>query len=92
MKLDPEFLLQEVGGEALLVPVGAAAGRFHGVVRLNETAAFLVEKLQNDTTSEALTEALAAEYDGTAEQFAEAVRRTLEQLRAADALIEQERI
>lgn len=88
MKLDPEFILQEVGGEAVLVPVGGASERFHGVVRLNETAAFLAKALQNDTTAGALIEALAAEYEGTREQFAASVEQTLAVLREANAIIE----
>ncbi len=88
MKLNPDFILQEMGGEAVLVPTGEAAKRFRGIVRLNETAAFIVERLRDDTDAEALVDALAAEYEGTREQFARSVELTLTQLREIGALIE----
>ena len=88
MKLDPNFVLQDIGGEAVLVPTGDAGEAFHGVVRLNETAAFLVRALQKEKAPDALVEALGEEYDGTAEQHAQAVETTLAKLREVGALIE----
>ena len=88
MKLNSEFILQEIGGDALLVPVGKSAEAFHGLIRLNETAAFLVKKLQKESSTEALIKALSEEYEGTAEQFEKSVETTLSKLREAGALIE----
>ena len=42
MKLIEGLVVMETAGETIAVPTGAAAERFHGVVRLNETAAVLV--------------------------------------------------
>lgn len=88
MKLNSEFILQEIGGDALLVPIGQAGERFHGLIRLNETAAFIVRRLQNETDPAALIAAMGEEYDGTAEQHAGAVQTTLSKLREVGALIE----
>ena len=88
MKLNPDFIMQEIGGEAMLVPIGAAAEKFRGLVRLNETAAFIVRRLQNETDPAALIAAMGEEYDGTAEQHAGAVQTTLSKLREVGALIE----
>ena len=52
-----------MGDETVLVPVGEDGEHFRGIVRLNETAAFIVERLQNDTTEDAITDALCAEYE-----------------------------
>ena len=88
MKLNPEFIMQEIGGDALLVPVGKSAEAFRGLIRLNETAAFLVKKLQNESSPEALVKALGEEYEGTAAQFEQSVETTLSRLRETGALIE----
>lgn len=88
MRLNPEFLFQRIDDEGVLVPVGRAAERFSGMVRLNGTAAFLAEKLREETTPEALRAALEEEYDGTPEQFAASVETTLATLREIGALIE----
>ena len=88
MKLDPEFLMQDVGGEAILVPTGSAAEKLHGIVQLNETAAFIAEMLRRETTPEAIVLALDKEYEGTREQFTQAVNETLSRLREAGAIVE----
>ena len=88
MKLKQNFTVVEVGGEMVAVPVGEAAERFRGIIRLNETAAFIVKRLQEETTREALIEALSEEYDGPREQLASGVDGVLEQLRSCGALEE----
>ena len=88
MKLSDEFLLTPMGESYVLVPVGRAADRFHGVVKLNETAAFIVRQLQTETDAAQIVDALAAEYKGTREQFAADVEAILAQLRKIDAICE----
>ena len=88
MKLSDEFLLTPMGERYVLVPVGRAADRFHGVVKLNETAAFIVRQLQTETDTARIVDALAAEYNGTREQFAADVEAILAQLRKIDAICE----
>lgn len=88
MKLNPDFIMQELGRNTILVPVGAASLRFRGVVRMNGTAAFLARLLQTETSPAALAEAMEAEYEGTTAQFEQAVSTTLDTLREVGALIE----
>ena len=88
MKLSDEFLLTPMGESYVLVPVGRAADRFHGVVKLNETAAFIVRQLQTETDAAQIVDALVAEYKGTREEFAEDVEAILAQLHSIDALCE----
>ena len=38
MRLDPNYVIQPVGDEWVLVPTGDTASKFHGIVRLNATA------------------------------------------------------
>lgn len=63
MKVKEDFLLREVAGCYVVVPVGKATVDFNGMVNLNETGAFLWKRLQEDTTKEALVDAIVKEYD-----------------------------
>lgn len=88
MKLNPEFLMQQIGDNAVLVPVGNAGQKFHGIVQLNSTAAFIVGCLTKDTDEDAIKAALTKEYDGTDKDFAESIKETLKKLRECGALLE----
>lgn len=63
MRRSADFLLSEVAGTSVIVPTGAAAGRFSGMVTVNGTGAYLWELLEKEQSLEALTEALVAEYE-----------------------------
>ena len=63
MKIKEGFLLKEIAGSYVVVPVGEKLVDFQMMVTLNETGAFLWEKLANDTTEEELVAALLGEYD-----------------------------
>ncbi len=85
MKLKDSFMTQDVDGIQFLVPVGQEF--FSGIVRSNPTAAFIVNQLKQDTTEEAIVEAMCREYDAPREQIAadvEEILGTLRRIRALD--------
>lgn len=63
MKIKPGFMLREVAGKKIVVPVGKASIEFNGMIHLNETGAFLWERLQSGATKESLLADILAEYD-----------------------------
>ena len=63
MKIKKGFILRKMGDQHLVVAVGEAAKKFKGMMRLNETSAFLWEQLSDHTTIDALVEKLLSEYD-----------------------------
>ncbi len=81
MKLKDGFLLHDVGDEHMVIATGEAAKVFNGLIRNNETAHFLYCQLMNETTEEALVDAMAEQYDAPRERIAADVHRFLEQLR-----------
>lgn len=82
MQINKDFTIQKVGGAYVAVPVGATSQHFHGMVRLNETGAFLWKLMaERDVTEEELVDALLAEYDVSREIAAADVHRIVEQLR-----------
>ncbi len=88
MRIKEEFVKTELGDSAILVPVGAADDEFHGVIRLNETAAFLVDQLRQNVTEEDLVLALLNEYDVERSVAEKNIRAVLDSLRKVKALEE----
>lgn len=62
MKLKDGFILRSVAGQSVVLPTGGDLD-LNMMITLNDTGAFLWEKLENETTEENLVIALLAEYD-----------------------------
>ncbi len=86
MKLKPGFVTHNVGKEQMMVAAGPAARSFHGLVRSNETAAFIINCLKKETSEEAIVEAMLAEYEAPRETVEQDVHRIVEKLREIGAL------
>ena len=86
MKLKEGFITHTLQGQHMMVAAGPAAKTFRGIVRSNETAAFLIECLKQETTEQALVDKLCEEYDVSAERAAAGVRKILQQLREIGAI------
>ena len=64
MLINQDFTIQKVGGSYLAGPVGETSKHFHGMIRLNETGAFLWKLMaEKDCTEAELVDALLAEYE-----------------------------
>jgi hypothetical protein len=63
MKIEKEYILREIAGDYIIVPVGKAALEFNGMITVNETGAFLWKQLTKDTTKEELVHAMLEEYE-----------------------------
>ena len=86
MKLKPGFVTHKVGKEQMMVAAGPAARSFHGLVRSNETAAFIINCLKKETSEEAIVEAMLAEYEAPRETVEQDVHRIVVKLREIGAL------
>lgn len=62
MKIKEGYLLREVAGSFIVVPIGGDMD-FSGVITLNSVGAFLWENMEKDTTKEELLSAVLKEYD-----------------------------
>ncbi len=72
-KANPDFLLREIGGEAVLVPLGDVGIFENTMLSLNDTCAFLWKVFQSPKTAqEAIDEAKAA-YEGDASEIEQGV-------------------
>ncbi len=65
MKIKDGFALRQVGGNHIVVPIGAQTLDFRCIITLNETGAFLWQQLQQECSVDDLVTALLAEYEVT---------------------------
>jgi len=85
MKIKKGFILRQVAGQSVALPCGDTLD-LNMMITLNGTGAFLWEKLQEETTQEALVAALLAEYDVDEETARKSVAAFVEKLKSHDFL------
>lgn len=79
--------MREIAGEYILIPVGAAAVEFQGIMTLNESGLFLWRMLQEECTEEKLVLALTEEYEVDIPTAQADVKKFLFQLQQNNALL-----
>ena len=85
MKLKDTFITHMSNGEQILVD---ASGKFSGLLRNNESAAFIVDCLKQETTVEEIADKMYEEYDAPREVLEKAVNDVVSSLRKAGAVDE----
>ena len=88
MKLKEGFITHTLQGQQMMVAAGPAAKLFRGVVRSNETAAFIIDCLKEETTPEQIVDALCSRYEAPRETIAADVEHILNTLCSIHALEE----
>lgn len=83
MKIKNNFLLRQVAETWVVMPIGQEMLDFNGMLTLNETGAFLWQKLQEGADLEALVAALTAEYDVDADTARTDAQAFLDKLTAS---------
>lgn len=75
MHLKYTFETMELDDRSVAVPVGPGANDFHGILKLNETAVFILNLLKNEITEEEIVEAMEKEYNVSRDVLAADVHR-----------------
>ena len=82
MNLKEDFMVREVAGQWLLVPLGESVINVNGILTLTESGAVIWKKLEDGITCEdQLADALMEEYEIERETALESVREFLNDLR-----------
>lgn len=89
MKLKEGFVYRQIAGGHVVIPVGGNIADFNGVITLNETAAFLWQKLQGGTQADELVSSLLVEYEVGEEQAREDVSEFLALLKERKVLADE---
>ena len=84
MKIKEGYILRNVAGSFVVVPIGVATLEFNGMMNLNETGAFLFEKMIDGISRDDLIKALTDEYDVDDETAAEDVDAFIEKVKEQD--------
>lgn len=63
MKIKENFVLREIAGDYIIVPVGNTTLNFNGMMTVNEVGKFIWEQLQNDITLKELVKKITGEYE-----------------------------
>ena len=80
MKIKNGFILRKVPGMNLVMPTGKNVKEFNGSLMLNDTGAFIFERLQKGSTQEEIADALTQEYDGALDTVSADVQKTIDSL------------
>ena len=83
MKIKEGFLLQDVAGNTVVLPT---EGDLDTMITLNGTGKFLWERLEQETTREALIDALLAAYEVDADTAALCVDNFVAELKKNEFL------
>ncbi len=63
MKIKSDYMLRNVAGYYVVVPIGEGTLNFNGVINLNESGATLWKAMEADVTEADLVRALTSEYE-----------------------------
>lgn len=91
MKLKENYMLREIAGNFVVIPVGQNVVDYKNMLHLNETSVFLWNELQNDITFETLLKSMAIKYEATEEEvpiLEKDLNEFLDQLRKMELLTE----
>ena len=84
MKIKEGYILRNVAGSFVVVPVGNATLEYNGMMNLNETGAFLFGKMIEGISREDLIKALTDEYDVDDETAKKDVDAFIEKVKEQD--------
>lgn len=86
MKLRPDYVLRQIAGNWVVLPIGETAVDFSGMIRLNESGAMLWNVLRQGGEKQALVDALTREYTVSPAQADADVEEFLDKLAKAGCL------
>lgn len=81
MRIKEGYVLREVAGSYVVVPVGERSKEFNGMVNLNDSGKLLWERAQSEFDKQALVDALLNTYDISTEIASNDVDRFINTLK-----------
>lgn len=87
MKIKDTFILRNIAGSFIVVPIGSDMIDFNGMITLNETGAFLWDTLKEDKSIEDLVSSLLAEYEVSSEDAKNDAVEFVDKLKKAGIIV-----
>jgi len=88
MKLKEGFVLRDIAGEFVVVPLSDTMDDMKCIITLNDTGAFLWQQLESEKSEAELTQALLDEYDVEAARAENAVHSFIQKISEIGCLAE----
>ena len=88
IKTKKGFMLRSVAGRHVVVAIGQASVDFNGLITLNDTGAYIWEKLAKGTTYEELLGDMLSDYEVDEETARKGIDGFLETARSAELIVE----
>lgn len=89
MKLNPEYILRNVAGEWVVVPVGSASRKINGLITLNDSAAFIWQCIAKGMDQQTIIHKTAEEFETDAATVSQEVHGFLDMLCTEGFILEQ---
>lgn len=86
MKVKSGFMLREIAGQAVVVPLGERVVEFNGIITLSESGAFLWNKMEEEVSENELVEHITGEYDIDPETARKDIREFIDSMRFKDLI------
>jgi hypothetical protein len=86
MKIKKGFMLRKVAGENVVVAIAEASKSLNGMIKLNDTGAFVWNLIKDGATKEDIVEKICNEYEISNEQAKSDLDAFLEVLNSANCL------
>ena len=86
MQIKNGFMLKEVAGTNIVVPIGENTVDFNAMITLNETGAFLWKQLEEEKSVEDLVKSMTSEYDVDNDTAEKDIAKFIEIIRSAGLL------
>lgn len=83
MKLNTEFIVNEIADSFVAVPMGGNASEKNCIIKVNDVGAAILECLKDDTNIEAIADVLCSKFEGTREEAIETTTEFIENLKKA---------
>ena len=80
MRINKEYVLREIAGDYIIIPIGATALEFNGLITVNEVGVTLWKMLQEEVSMDDLVQGILAEYDVEEDVAREDIREFLGEL------------
>lgn len=87
MRIKNGFVLKEIAGVNVVVPIASQMVSFKAIISLNESGAFLWKQLESEKTEEELLKAFLSEYDIDETTASADIAEFLSNMKKADLLV-----
>lgn len=89
MKLSENFVLKNIAGENVVMPVGDAVGKINGMIKLNPSAKVIWEALEENKDVEGILEEMKKNFQGVDDEtLKEDINYFLNKLREHEILVD----